>query len=69
MHRRMHSGGEPVTYYKVVALMCDGAGCSATYQYDRSSATEARQNARKTGWINEGSEDYCPNCAEEVESR
>lgn len=61
-----------MTYYKIVTLMCDGPGehypnvdeCLETYQYDRGQATEAREYAKQSGWVNEGSEDYCPDCAE-----
>lgn len=54
-----------MTYYKVVTLMCDGDECPEMYDYDRSFATEARENAARCGWVNRGRYDYCPDCAED----
>lgn len=60
-------------YFKVVTLYCDCDGCEGCgrepgqdclewYEYDRSSAMEARENAKNVGWVYRNGEDYCPNC-------
>lgn len=63
-----------MTYSKQVTLMCDGPGrdndteeCYEMYHYDRGKATEAREVAKKDGWTNRGSEDYCPYCSEKLD--
>lgn len=59
-----------MTYSKRVSLLCDGEGkdngfdgCTARYEYDRGSAMEAREYAKKDGWMYRSGEDYCPECS------
>lgn len=53
-----------MSYTKIVTLWCDSEDCLANYEYDRSSAMEARDYAAKEGWTYQSGEDYCPECSE-----
>lgn len=54
-----------MTHYKTARIVCDGEDCYEEYDMGLPTATETRKIAKKDGWTNKGSEDYCPECSEQ----
>lgn len=52
-----------MTYYKSVVLACDGEGCyNMTDDHSFPTATRAREEAAKDGWVYRDGQDFCPDC-------
>jgi hypothetical protein len=50
-----------VSAYKAVTLKCDGPTCTDEFNGDLDdSAFIVREWAKREGWANKGSKDYCP---------
>ncbi len=41
-------------------FFCDSAGCEATIPTGKKSILEAREVAKKRGWVHEADKDFCP---------
>jgi ATP-dependent DNA helicase RecQ len=50
----------------IVSIACDMCGESAETSTSYDAGTNEIDAALEEGWVHEGGEDYCPECAKEV---
>lgn len=56
-----------MTAFTRAFLFCDGDGCDATWDYSTvpgaHTVTEAREEAKRGGWVRRKGRDLCEDCA------